>query len=625
LKAASQGWVLATALYLLGDKLSDDTRTLIRDEVRRRILDPFRAMATGERKRNWWMTTTNNWNAVCLGGVTGSALALLESREDRAFFVAAAEEYSRNFLRGFTADGYCSEGLGYWNYGFGDYLMLSEIIYQATGGKLDLIARDEVRAPASFGARIEIVNGVYPAFADCSITAKPGSRQMYFVSRRLGLGLRKWEERNVASPSGRLYECMMYSFPNSASQTPVAETAGAGPGLRDWFEQAGIMIGRPAPGSDCRMGVALKGGHNGEHHNHNDVGSYVVVVGSRAVLLDPGGETYTARTFSSRRYESNLLNSLGHAVPMVAGQLQRTGREARAEALRSHLTDEADILGLDLKAAYAVDELEKLERKFVYSRAGAGSLTVTDEVVFSAPQAFGTALITLGEWKELEPGSLLIYDVEEAVRVDIEAVGGEFEIEAQEIKEEARAQPTRLGINLKSPVTRAAITVRITPMTFEGQEGKRVRNGDFENGTWGWRIAKGGMGALSTEQASSGRHSLKVTDTSTTQGSNINSGRMPVAGAGSYELRGQYFPVSGDGVGMYVKYLDDGGRVINQDERGWVNTTGSLGGAERKWKPFAFGFEAPEETAFLQIWIHSFNGAVVEGYLDDLEIVDVAR
>ena len=50
-----------------------------------------------------------------------------------------------------------------------------------------------------------------------------------------------------------------------------------------------------------RMGVAIKGGNNNEHHNHNDVGSFVVAIGSAAPLLDPGAEIYTARTFSPSR------------------------------------------------------------------------------------------------------------------------------------------------------------------------------------------------------------------------------------------------------------------------------------------------------------------------------------
>ena len=110
--------------------------------------------------------------------------------------------------------------------------------------------------------------------------------------------------------------------------------------LRSWFEDAGVLIARPAQDSDAVLGVALKGGHNAEHHNHNDVGSYVVVVKDRAVLLDPGSEVYTARTFSAQRYESKLLNSFGHPVPVVAGQLQQTGREAHAEVLATEFTDE---------------------------------------------------------------------------------------------------------------------------------------------------------------------------------------------------------------------------------------------------------------------------------------------
>ena len=51
----------------------------------------------------------------------------------------------------------------------------------------------------------------------------------------------------------------------------------------------------------------MKGGHNAENHNHNDVGSFVVALGRATPLVDPGSEVYTARTFSPRRYDSNVL------------------------------------------------------------------------------------------------------------------------------------------------------------------------------------------------------------------------------------------------------------------------------------------------------------------------------
>ncbi len=471
LASSALAWNLATSDWLLGDKLSAATRQLLREKVRKFVLDPCLAAYRGTRWLDGWMKKTNNWNAVCLAGVTGAALALVESREERAEFIAAAELFSKNFLAGFTPDGYCSEGLGYWNYGFGHYVLLSETVRQATRGQLDLFARPEVKAPAEFGARIQIVGGVAPAFADCSVSAKPSPEIMWFVNRRLDLGLRAHDKLDgtVESFSGHwfgfLFESALFSFPNSASEMkPRSDERNYEVGLRTWFDNAGILIARPAPGSACRMGVALKGGHNAEHHNHNDVGSYVVVVGKRAVLLDPGAETYTARTFSKDRYVSKLLNSFGHPVPVVAGQLQRTGREAQAKVLRTDFTDRADTFALDIASPYPCPELKRLERTFVYSRDGDGSLTVTDTVEFASPQSFGTALVTLGKWERTKDGSLRVRDGNEAVRVEINVNGGEFTVQAEEIVEDAPVKPTRIGINVTKPVTAATVTLKITPV-----------------------------------------------------------------------------------------------------------------------------------------------------------------
>jgi hypothetical protein len=470
LGSSGLGWSLAMADYLLGENLGPEPRRMIRDNLEQRIFRPYEDMVSGKREKNWWMTTTNNWNAVCLGSVTGSALAMIDSAERRALYIAAAEHYSRNFLDGFTDDGYCSEGLGYWNYGFGYYVMLSEAVHQATGGKVDLLANDRAKAAAKFGADIEIINGVYPAFADCSVRARPDSRLMYSVSRRFAMGLQRWEETDPVGADGSLYESMIYSFDNSASRTQPAPVASAGPGVRSWFDKAGILVCRPPANSASQFAVALKGGHNNEHHNHNDVGSFVVVLGDTALLLDPGGEVYTARTFSSRRYESKVLSSYGHPVPVVAGKLQQTGSQARGRIISSDFTDRTDTLVLDISSAYDLSELKKLERKFVYSRQGSGSLTVTDQVAFSRPCDFAAALVTFSDWKKVSASSLMVYDSDKALSVDIEVDGAEFEIKPETIDEDvsARKKPTRLGINLKGPVSSATVRLVIRPIEQSG-------------------------------------------------------------------------------------------------------------------------------------------------------------
>ena len=624
LGSSAVAWRFATADFLLGDRLKPDLRKLIRDRIERFVLVPYRDTALGKRKGNWWMKTTNNWNAVCLAGVTGTALALLPSREERAFYVAAAEEYSRSFLRGFTPDGYCSEGLGYWNYGFGHYVLLAEALSQASGGKLDLMARKEVRNAATFGARIEIANGVYPAFADCSVRARPSTLTMAFVNRRFRLGLSRWE-RDMATPGGYLFQSVMHSFPNSASQTPAAETPAVDVGLRSWFDKAGILLCRPAEGSACTLAAALKGGHNAEHHNHNDVGSYVAVLGSEAVLVDPGGEVYTARTFGSKRYVSKVLNSYGHPVPLVAGQLQQKGSRARASVLKTDFSAEADVLVLDIASAYKVKGLKKLVRTFRYSRKGAGTLTITDEVELAEPAAFGTAVVTFGRWKQLDPKSFLVYGFEEAAKVTVEAAGGEVELKAEEIKEDvsARKLPTRIGIDFTKPVTSGRIAVTVMPFEIaaDRQGASLLRNGGFEHDAWGWDIPGGGMGSLSAERAASGKQSLRIVDTSRTDGSNISSARMPVTGR-AFELRGKSYRVSGDGVALYIKFLDADRRLLNPtNHRGHIDSLLSTSGPVGQWAPFAARFTAPEGTAWLQLWIHSVTSVLTDTHLDDLEIV----
>jgi len=468
LGSAATSWNLATADYWLGDVLGQETRDLVRSELERRCFGPLESYVHKGKPRLWWATGTNNWNAVCLAGVTGAALANIESPQRRAFFVAAAEKYVQYFLKGFTPDGYCSEGLGYWNYGFGHYVLLAETIHQATAGRVDLLEEPSVRQIARFGVRMEILPGIYPAFADCHVSSRPDTRLAAFLSRRFGWGLEEIEGRGLllaAGPSSSLFTLGIYGFENSASRVAAAEASTPEQPLRDWFPDAGILICRPRPGSARGLGVALKGGHNAEHHNHNDVGSFVVALAGKTPLVDPGSEVYTARTFSGERYVSAVLNSFGHPVPMVAGKLQAGGRSAAAKILKADFTDEQDTLVLDLSAAYRVEGLKKLQRSFVFSREGAGRLVVSDQVELASPQSFATALVTFSDWKEPGPGRLLVGSGSAAVEVRVDAVGKPFSIEAERIEEDLPGGrvPVRLGINLREPVTAATVTVTITP------------------------------------------------------------------------------------------------------------------------------------------------------------------
>jgi hypothetical protein len=464
LGASTVAWQLATLDYLLGDKLSAPTRALIRENLQRRIFKPYHDAAEGRASEIHWMRGPHNWNAVCHSGVLGAALAMLDSREERAWFILASEFYLKNFLRGFGGDGYCSEGLGYWNYGFGRYVLIAEAVRQATGGKVDWLADQAAQRAALFGQRAEIINDIYPSIADCHPGSRPDAFVTTFLARRLNLTPDKNTQENVVRPHGDLFRTALFSFlpdnlPRIADSLQVTESP-----LRTWFSEGGVLICRPAPDATVPFAVSLKGGNNAEHHNHNDVGTFIVVAGNSMVLVDPGAEVYTARTFGSHRYDSDVLNSFGHDVPVISGKLQRAGAEARGRVVSTNFTDAEDSLTLDISSAYTVTNLTKLQRTFVYHRAGTPSLTVQDEVGFKAPDSYETALVTWGAWKQTSPTELLFGEGTEAVRVKIDTGKVPFKVSSKKLEADVPTpKATRIGLHLEKPVSRATVTMTITP------------------------------------------------------------------------------------------------------------------------------------------------------------------
>ena len=177
--------------------------------------------------------------------------------------------------------------------------------------------------------------------------------------------------------------------------------------------------------------------------------------------LDAGGEPYTRRTFSAQRYESQVLNSYGHPVPFVAGELQRKGKQAMGKVLETEFTDESDRMVIDLKSCYDVPELKSLTRTFVYHRKGDGALEVIDEVEFLSPSEFGTAFITLRDHQLEGDNAFLTFAPKACLRTTVEVEGGDVAWKVETMRDGKK--PTRIGLNFTKPVTKARIAARIVP------------------------------------------------------------------------------------------------------------------------------------------------------------------
>ena len=98
--------------------------------------------------------------------------------------------------------------------------------------------------------------------------------------------------------------------------------------------------------------LAVKGGNNGESHNHNDVGSITLYKNERPLLIDVGVETYTAKTFSQQRYDIWTMQSAFHNVPTFGCVMQADGAVFAARNFQVDFGDDCAEISLDLAAAY---------------------------------------------------------------------------------------------------------------------------------------------------------------------------------------------------------------------------------------------------------------------------------
>ena len=458
---------IAQTLYLMGDKIAPELRKKAIEALYRRIFNPVldKIKTQNDDPENHFLVATNNWNHVCLAGLVGAALAVIEDKHERAVFVSIGEYYSQNGLTGFGNDGYCTEGIGYYNYGFGHYILLRESIWEATGGKVDLFASPKVQKIANYAPGLEIINGVYPAISDSHEGAKPDASLVTYLSRNLGLGLTAYDTLTFEGKTFDIRNNVMMVFPNSASMANPRETKRAEDAvIRTFFDQTGVLVCRPIPGSSCNMGVAFKGGNNAESHNHNDVGSFTIVQGTEIMVGDPGAIPYTANIFTPKyRYTYKTVGSFGHPVPLVAGVEQQPGAQAKSKTVRTDFTHEKDGITLDIASAYNVPALQKLERTMEYNRAGKGSVTFTDHFEYAQPGAFETGISTRSAWKQVSANTLLLTRGKEKMQVTFSSPGSKLSLRSEKIAEGGTPY-SRIGIFIDKPATSGEISITYKPV-----------------------------------------------------------------------------------------------------------------------------------------------------------------
>lgn len=435
--ASETAQTLAQLVTLLEGELSQPVAELVKREAEARVLAPFMA---SEAPYSGWERGSNNWNAVCCGNIGSTGLYLLrEGAERRALAERIAHALSY-YLGGFGDDGACEEGLGYWAYGFTYFTLFARQLKDAYPD-MDILAGKKAEAIACFQQKCYFQGGRTVSFSDgncfepypmgltCSLAYDFDSVRFPEpeFARRLGQdACWRWagvywdwywtgkfleaaqgaEEAELKDGGEPVRKCIGEALRKDGSeptQKCIGEASrkdGSEPSWKDRqilarasgdcgdavFADVQWAVFRGARGS----AAAVKGGHNGESHNHNDVGSFFYLADGEAFLDDLGCGEYTKDYFSDKRYTVFCNRGESHNIPLIDGCDQCAGREYRAG---SFSVPEKGTAQIRFEEAYGKPCLKRLERR-IHLDEETGELSVTDVAVADRAVEFKENLVT---------------------------------------------------------------------------------------------------------------------------------------------------------------------------------------------------------------------------------------
>ncbi len=410
--------LMAEMLDVFGDVIPNGLRDRVRQRLTHGIFDNFM-----ERDFHW-MEVTHNWNAVCHQGVVGAALSQIDDPERLAAILDRMRTRLPHFLKGYSPDGGCSEGPGYWGYGFGWFTVLNEQLETRTGGELSLFADDaHIHEIARYGPRMALSGGNLVNFADGVPSGGLRPSVLSYLADRL-------DDPECRGAAGEAYRRLLregfeweaeradvFSLFRTLLLCPTVEPTGDGLPSTDCFlPDLGVLVTRGKDSRGRLWEFAAKGGHNGEHHNHNDCGSYIVNIDGSRVIHEIGAPEYTHDFFGVKRYDFLAARSLGHSVPFVNGCEQSEGENYAASVLSVRHGQDGGEFVLDLTRCYPPRaDCRRLHRRFLWQKA-AGVLTVTDDFELNAPGVV-QSLIICGDPVRVQEGDGFITSAAGSTRI----------------------------------------------------------------------------------------------------------------------------------------------------------------------------------------------------------------
>lgn len=426
LRAAMTGTILTLTYYLCRDsldKISPIIAKRLKYTVLDRIVKPYLA--------HTFPWPLNNWQVYIVSSVLFVTAFLEEDTEKREAVAERAMVQLDDYIATYPEDGGCDEGAGYWSAASGAYFDVAELIFDMSGGKIDIFSTPDMRKLGEFEPRMYISGSRFINFADCSPIVHCDGKLIHRFGVRVGSAEMTGFGKLLANKARAIDEnafsfSMAYRSLKNAHFVIAKENSVPALSTDAWFENLKIAVFRENSNATGTL-AAIKGGHNAESHNHNDLGSFVIYSDGMPVIIDAGSGVYTKKTFSEERYSIWNMQSEYHNLPVFGGIGQKDGAEFASRDEK--FNEEAHSAEMELSGAYPEDA-GVVEYKRSLSLCGSEvdicdvfTLNSAKEVEFRFLTTEKPSLIESGKLS-LPAGRALVYDPTltfEAVRVVTES------------------------------------------------------------------------------------------------------------------------------------------------------------------------------------------------------------
>jgi len=425
---------LAWTHYLLKrelDKVSPRICERIEREINRQILTPylerndfgwmgFRARADGRHP--------NNWNPWVNSNVLTAALLMEKDKERRVELIHKVLRCLDNFVVPYPSDGSCDEGPSYWGHAGASLFDNLELLYGATNGRFDVYDEPIVKEIGRFIYRLHIADDYFANIGDCDaridiyrdLVFRYGKRIHDPHMQALAVNNGAEEEFFDAGQIKRSLGRTLYSIFNLPEF--LTAKAPSAPFVRDvWLGHPDmqLMAARDKDGASEGLYVACWAGHNGQSHNHNDVGNFIIYANGRPFIIDVGRPTYTRKTFSGNRYEIWAMQSAYHNLPTIDGVMQKNGGRYAAKNVIYECGANFAQLKMDIAPAYTSEAGINSWLRTVRLNRGQEVQVIDAFDLKSTSRDIIQNLITPCQIAQNQPGQLVLKDTKEPVMMTV--------------------------------------------------------------------------------------------------------------------------------------------------------------------------------------------------------------